>query len=61
MTDTNGLESPCVRDCCLNVNDVCLGCYRTISEIISWGQSNNEERKTILLMAKQRANEIGNS
>ena len=33
-----------------------MGCYRTIAEIIGWGQANSEERKTILQMAKQRAN-----
>jgi len=62
MTDnTNYMQSPCVRNCCLNENDICLGCFRTIEEIVAWSQSNSEERKTILLIAKQRANEIGSN
>jgi uncharacterized protein len=59
MINTNDVESPCVRNCCLNEDDVCMGCFRTMSEIIEWGQANTEERKTILQMAKQRENEIG--
>jgi uncharacterized protein len=60
MTDNTDYEqSPCVRNCCLNENDICLGCFRTIAEIVAWSQSNSEERKTILLIAKQRENEIG--
>tara|TARA_R110000782_G_scaffold49668_18_gene108091 strand:- start:1016 stop:1210 length:195 start_codon:yes stop_codon:yes gene_type:complete len=58
MNNTNDVQSPCVRNCCLNEDDICMGCFRTIAEIVSWSESNNEERKTILLMAKQRENEL---
>ncbi|WP_239649575.1 DUF1289 domain-containing protein [Methylocucumis oryzae] len=23
------IDSPCVRNCCLNNDDVCLGCFRS--------------------------------
>ncbi len=49
------IESPCVRNCCLDLNDVCLGCFRSLSEILEWGQANNEKRQEILLNSKQRA------
>lgn len=61
MNNTADVESPCVRNCCLNEQDVCMGCYRTIAEIIEWGQANNAERKTILQMAKQRESDIGSN
>ncbi len=54
MNNTNDVESPCVRNCCLDEDDVCMGCFRTISEIIEWGQANCEQRIAILQMAKQR-------
>lgn len=60
MTDyTDSIQSPCIRNCCLDRNDVCLGCFRTLSEIIAWGQASNEKRKTILLNAKQREEDVG--
>ncbi len=58
MNNTTDVKSPCVRNCCLNEEDVCMGCYRTIVEIIEWGQANNAERNTILKMAKQRENTL---
>lgn len=54
MIEEEIIESPCVRNCCLDQGDICLGCFRSLSEIIDWGQANNEKRKTILSNAKQR-------
>lgn len=48
------IESPCIRNCCLDQNDICLGCLRSLSEIIDWGQASDEKRKTILSNASQR-------
>lgn len=42
------IESPCIRNCCLDENDICLGCFRSISEITSWGMVNDQKRKKIL-------------
>lgn len=53
--EKNSVQSPCVRNCCLNEDDICLGCFRTMSEIIAWGQASSDERKAILSKAKERA------
>ncbi|GJM05968.1 MAG: hypothetical protein DHS20C09_19640 [marine bacterium B5-7] len=58
MNKTNDVQSPCVKNCCLNEDDICMGCFRTITEIVGWSESNSEERETILLMAKQRENKL---
>lgn len=56
MTDeVENIESPCVRNCCLDQDDICLGCHRSLSEIIAWGSANNEARELILLHAQKRA------
>ena len=47
-------ESPCVRNCCLNEQDICLGCFRTIDEICAWSQADQLLRQQILLAAQQR-------
>ena len=48
------LPSPCVRNCCLDEDDVCIGCGRTVEEIIRWGDADNSERLQILDTAKKR-------
>jgi len=56
----NNVQSPCTRNCCLNENDICLGCFRSLSEILIWGQASSVERNAILLSAKERAKEADN-
>ncbi len=40
--------SPCVRNCCLNDEELCLGCYRHIDEIVGWRALTVEEQKQVL-------------
>jgi predicted Fe-S protein YdhL (DUF1289 family) len=47
-------QSPCVRNCCLDENDVCLGCGRLLEEILSWRRVSDAEREEILLLARNR-------
>jgi uncharacterized protein len=48
------IESPCVRNCCLDEDDVCLGCGRSLQEILVWGTATNERKNLILLAVKER-------
>lgn len=48
------ISSPCVRNCCLDDADVCLGCGRTLQEIIHWSEADNREKQKILSAAKKR-------
>ena len=48
------VESPCVRNCCLNEKDVCLGCGRALAEILRWHEAPSAEREEILARAKER-------
>ena len=48
------VPSPCVRNCCLDEGGVCLGCFRTIEEIMQWGEANEEEKRKILILADER-------
>ena len=49
------VESPCIRNCTLDDDDVCLGCFRNIDEICAWGGASNEQRQQILDQAQLRA------
>jgi uncharacterized protein len=42
------VESPCVRNCCLNEADVCVGCFRSLEEITRWSIVDNEAKMQIL-------------
>jgi len=48
------VQFPCVRNCCLNDDDICLGCFRTLEEITQWGEAKKHERNIILSYAQQR-------
>lgn len=48
------VPSPCTRQCCLDAQDVCLGCGRHLQEIIRWHEAGDEERRGILAAAQAR-------
>jgi len=55
MSDTDSsAQSPCIRNCCLDDDLTCLGCFRSLEEIKEWGVVDNHRRRTILQNAKQR-------
>ncbi len=50
----NKIESPCVRNCCLNEHDICIGCLRTLEEIKEWGKASEQRKREVLEQIKQR-------
>ncbi|MFK8067297.1 MAG: DUF1289 domain-containing protein [Gammaproteobacteria bacterium] len=52
--ETQPVESPCIRNCCLDVNDICMGCFRSLSEITAWGMVDNVRRREILQNSDKR-------
>ncbi|MEW6997418.1 DUF1289 domain-containing protein [Colwelliaceae bacterium BS250] len=46
--------SPCVSNCQLNENDVCIGCYRSISEITGWRDQSEKQKRAIIVRCSQR-------
>jgi len=51
----SGLESPCVRNCCLNQHDICVGCKRTLEEILQWGNADEQTKLAILQNCHERS------
>lgn len=54
------IKSPCVHICCLDEQDICLGCYRTGDEICKWGSMSNDERKSVMEKVAEREQGSGN-
>ena len=51
------IESPCISVCQVDGDDVCIGCGRTIDEIVSWLSFSERERARAVSKAKQRLRE----
>jgi len=48
------IDSPCIRQCCLNSDDICLGCFRALDDITQWAYYSNPEKQHALDCAAQR-------
>ena len=51
------LASPCVRNCCLDDDNVCLGCGRALDEIVRWGSASDDDKRAILERSRARVAE----
>jgi len=53
------VASPCTRVCTLDPLDRCLGCGRTLGEIVEWGSASNSRRREILALLPARLKTLG--
>jgi predicted Fe-S protein YdhL (DUF1289 family) len=51
------LASPCVRNCCLDDDNVCMGCGRSLEEIVAWGAASDADKRAILARSRARNEE----
>ena len=54
LPETAPLASPCIRVCCLDDADICLGCFRTLEEIKGWLAADNMARTIVLKQCEHR-------
>ena len=47
-------ESPCVRRCTLDLEDLCVGCGRTLDEILEWAGAPIDRKIAIRSAAESR-------
>lgn len=57
---SSAIPSPCVRNCCLDDHDICMGCRRSLQEILAWSNASDEERRGILLRCQLRRDAAAN-
>ena len=48
------VASPCVSICALDEDDICRGCYRSLTEITGWMAMDDNQRREVLARAKIR-------
>jgi len=50
-------SSPCNEVCQMDAEwGVCVGCYRTIDEIVTWSKLSDPEKIEVLAQVKRRSN-----
>ncbi len=59
MNQNQPLPSPCVSICALNDDDICIGCYRSADEIMSWGKLEESEKRQVYMNIARRTAEAG--
>ena len=42
------VRSPCIEKCCLNSDNVCVGCFRSLAEIAQWQLMDDKMRLAVL-------------
>jgi predicted Fe-S protein YdhL (DUF1289 family) len=47
--------SPCVRTCCLDDDEICMGCGRSLDEIVAWNTASAAEKTAIVARSRVRA------
>ncbi|MFT6270214.1 MAG: putative Fe-S protein YdhL (DUF1289 family) [Alphaproteobacteria bacterium] len=57
MKNKTEVKSPCIGHCCLDQKDICLGCFRSIDEILVWGSASATKQKEIIELTLQRKQE----
>ena len=55
------IRSPCVAICALDENDICVGCYRSGSEITDWFMADAHGKRDIIAAAARRRREAGST
>ncbi len=54
------VASPCIDVCRMDVADeLCIGCYRTLDEIVRWANASDDEKREILAAVAERRGRLG--
>ncbi len=48
------INRPCIRKCSLNEDEICLGCFRSYSDMLAWNKASTQDKKEMLKKAEMR-------
>ena len=52
----NPVPSPCISICRMDDSrGLCLGCFRTLDEIVQWGRAGDADKRAVWQLIAQRA------
>jgi len=48
------VKSPCIDKCKYDENKVCMGCHRTMNEIVNWSSFSDEKKTKIITRVEKK-------
>ena len=51
----------CIRNCCLDEQKICMGCGRSLAEILEWHHAEDTRKAIISTQAQQRLKQRDNN
>jgi uncharacterized protein len=51
------IDKPCIRKCCLNEEDICMGCFRSFDDMLKWNKASINEKTQMLKESQERKKE----
>ena len=52
--NTKKRKSPCIDKCKYDEDKVCMGCHRTMNEIVYWQDFSNKEKLEIIVRVEKK-------
>lgn len=52
--NSKSVITPCIGQCDIDENDVCIGCYRSSQEITDWMNKSEDEKIEIVIRCKKK-------
>lgn len=59
LLPSSKVESPCTKVCTLDLQGICIGCGRSVSEITNWSRLSADEQRDVCRKARERRRQIG--
>jgi predicted Fe-S protein YdhL (DUF1289 family) len=57
LNNPNKIPSPCIHVCVRDLDDICMGCYRSMDEIRDWYKLSDEEKLHVIKNTEKRKDE----
>ena len=54
MKNTKKIKSPCIDKCKYDEDKVCVGCHRTMNEIVNWPDFPDNKKLKIILRVENK-------
>ena len=52
------IKSPCTRHCGLNIDNICVGCGRSVRELRIWSNCDDKEKQEIVTKSSLRLKRV---
>lgn len=54
MTNSKNIKSPCIDKCKYDEDNICMGCHRTMHEIVNWSDFSDDKKVEIIKRVEKK-------